>query len=136
MTVRIKETTPFQSGQQTNARGKADSVKIKSNMSKQKNSGNADGLHTALGHRGPPLLPGDNHIVHYTTTVTPTGARYEPRGEFGHVEREGEGHGVYSYGGAPDHQGEDALGKALNKVGQKSGYPSKGKPSGGGGKHV
>jgi hypothetical protein len=83
-----------------------------------------------------PLLPSDNHTYTHTTTITPTGARYDPRGEFGSVSRVGAGRGVYDYGGNKNHKGENALGKAMNRVGQKSGYPVRGGKSGGGGKHV
>lgn len=134
MATKTEKTTPFQSGQQTNAKGKSESVPVKSNMSRVKNSGRGDALHSALGHRDS-YIPSDNHIVHHTTTVTPMGAHYSPAGEFGTLSG-GSGYkatGMSSHTSAP---GDNALGMMMNKVGEKSGYPKGGKKRGGGGKHV
>lgn len=133
MATRTKPVTSFKSNQQTNVHEKAGSVKVKTNQSQLKNGGQADGLHAALGHRMP-TLPSDHHIWTHTTTVTPIGAHYTPQGEFGSVARRGAGQGVYSYEGAPNKKGDSPLGRAMNNVGEKSGYPNEGKPRGGGGK--
>lgn len=139
MSTRTKKTEPFQSGQQSNARDKGESVKVTSNASNSPSADPATGidhLRAALSTRGMPLLPSDNHVWTHTTRVEPVGAHYDPRQEYGAVTRTGAGQGVYSYGGAPDKKGGNALGKTMNRVGEKSGYPKGKKMSGGGGKHA
>jgi hypothetical protein len=134
MAIRSQSTTPFKEGQNTIARGKdAPKVKVYSNASKGKSadpSGTSDILKTALATRTP-TLPSDNHIWTHTTRVEPVGVNYASHvtGEFGSVARKGKGQGVYSYGGAPNKKGDNAvgsnsnrkgdnpLGKAMNKVG-------------------
>lgn len=44
-------------------------------------------------------LPTDNHRYHHTASVSPTGAHYNPRGEFGRTERTGAGSTYQIYGG-------------------------------------
>lgn len=137
MATRQKPITPFQQGQSTNEHpDKTKTAKVNANMSDVRNSGTEGSLHAALGHRGLPLLPSDNHVYTHTTTVKPVGAHYSPAGEFGKRKATGTGKGVYSYGGAPNKKGDNPLGKAMNKVGEKSGYKKLAKQSGGGGKHV
>lgn len=134
MSVRTEKTTPFQGGQSTNDKQSGQKVSVKSNMSKTRDSGRnypaSDSLHASLGHKTP-MLPSDNHVWTHTTTITPVGAHYEPRGEFGSTPRQGAGKGVYDYGGNKNKKGDNALGKAMNKVGEKSGY-KKFTPKGGG----
>jgi hypothetical protein len=131
MTTRISTVTPYHSGSSSaSPREKPTKVKVKANTSSSYNSDTQGELHAALSHRGPPLLPSDNHIWTHTTRVEPVGAHYSPDGEFGHRTRTGAGKGVYSYGGAPNTKGENAngsspsnksgsnaLGRAMNKVG-------------------
>lgn len=134
MTTRISTVTPYNSGSSSaSPRDKPTKVKVYSNASQQPSadpSTGVDHLSMALGHRGPPNLPSDNHIYTHTTTVRPVGADYSPAGSFGSVKRTGAGKGVYSYGGAPNTKGtnangsnpsnksgSNALGRAMNKVG-------------------
>lgn len=131
MATRSQKIEPYKSGQSSNEHvDKTPPVKVNANMSSLKDAGTQDGLHAALGHRVP-LLPSDHHVWTHTTTIEPVGARYTPMGEFGSRQPTGKGKGVYSYGGAPNKKGENALGKAMNKVGEKSGY-KKFTPKGGG----
>lgn len=135
MSVKTKHTESFHSGQNTNAKDKGEKVKIVSNASQSPSSDPATGvdhLRVALSHRDS-YIPSDTHIWSHTTTVTPIGAHYDPRGEFGKVAEKGKATGL---GGAPNRKGENALGKAMNKIGEKSGYPKGGKLSGVGGKRV
>lgn len=137
MATREQEVSRFHSSSgPSNEKEKPGKVKVTADMSSVRNSGTEGPLFSALGHKGIPTLPSDTHVYTHTTRIEPVGARYEPRGEFGKRQATGKGKGVYSYGGAPNKKGENALGKAMNKVGEKSGYKNVGKQSGGGGKHV
>lgn len=130
MTTKMEKTTPFKEGQNTNDhKGDAPKAPIKSNMSKVKGSGVSDALHAALSHRDS-YIPSDNHVITHTTRIEPAGAHYEPRGEFGRVQGR-QAVPATSMKSHTSKPGQNALGKALNKVGQKSGYPAKG-----GGKHA
>ena len=140
MSTRTAHTEPFHSGSSSASprEKKGESLKVTSNASQSPSADPATGidhLSAALATRTP-LLPSDTHRYTHTTTIEPVGARYEPRGEFGHVKQEGKGRGVYSYGGASNKKGSNALGEAMNKVGEKSGYPNRGKQKGGGGRHA
>lgn len=136
MSERMQKTTPFKEGQQSNVHGKdAPKTKIVSNASQSPSADPATGVDhlTAALNTRIPVLPSNTHIYTHTTRVEPIGAHYSPAGEFGRVSQQGKGRGVYSYGGAPNKKGDNALGKAMNKVGEKSGY-KKFTPKGGGGK--
>jgi hypothetical protein len=128
MGTKMQSTTPFKEGQNTITRGKdAPKVKIFSNASQTPSADPATGvdhLSAALAHRGPPNLPSGTHKWTHTTTVEPVGANYASHvtGEFGRVAPKGQGQGVNSYGGAPNTKGDNPLGRAMNKVGEKSGY--------------
>lgn len=133
MATKTKTVEPYKSGQSTNDHEKPFPVKVKSNMSKERMGGVQDGLHAALG-RNMPMAPSDTHEWTQTTTVRPIGAHYEPRGEFGRVAKKHEPNSTYTYGPGSNRKGESALGKAMNRVGEKSGYKKGGRKSGGGGK--
>jgi len=81
MAEKSKSTTPFNSGQQTNAKGKSEKVEVKSNMSKVRNAGQPDPLAQAIsGKEG--YVPSGMHIF-VRPAFHPAGAHYNPFGEFG-----------------------------------------------------
>lgn len=140
MAIRHQEILPYKGGQNTTERtGKEAKVKVVSRVAGMHNSGiEPDSLHSALGVKHlSPLLPSDMTAWKHGTKVKPTGAHYNPTESFRKVTptHSPAGRG-YSYGGAPNKKGDSPLGRAMNKVGEKSGWPKSGKKSGGGGKHV
>lgn len=117
MTMRTRTIEPYKSGGNSNDHEKkGQTVKIRANMSGERNSGTEGALHTALAYRQQ-TLPSDNHIWTHTTRVEPAGERYTPAGEFGSRSAQGTGKGVYSYGGAPNKKGSNPLGSPPNKKG-------------------
>jgi hypothetical protein len=88
MAERIGHTTPFQSGQNSNPRGgdKGEKVPIKNNMSKVRNAGQSDPLAQAIKGRDS-YLPKNEHKFTHSKTSKPTGAHYNPFGEFGRPKK-------------------------------------------------
>jgi hypothetical protein len=132
MASRMQKVSPFQAGQSSNEKGdKNPSVKVRHDVSKEKHAGGNGALKTALdgGMAHNPARHTD--FSHNEITVSVRGQNYNPAGEFGTVSRTGAGKGVYSYGGAPNKKGENALGHALGRSGEKSGYPKFTPKSGG-----
>jgi len=82
MPERMGHTEPFQSGQNTLARDKAEKVPIKFNLSKQRNIGQPDMLAEAIKGRDS-YIPKDLHGFSHRKTPRPRGALYHPMGEFG-----------------------------------------------------
>ena len=82
MGEKVIKTTPFQSGQQTNAKGTSEPVKMYFKMSKVRNAGQPDALKQALT-KPPPTLPSVNHEWTHSKTSKSTGAHYNPAGEWG-----------------------------------------------------
>lgn len=119
MATRMKSITKFNENTGSGyPESKPEKVKVHADMSEVRHSGIKSGLESALAHRGMPILPSDHHIWTHTTRVEPAGAHYSPMGEFGKREEIGKGRGVYSYGGAPNKQGENPLGHNLNREGE------------------
>lgn len=128
MATKQQAITPYNSASSSaEKKEKAGSVKVQSNMSKVRGD---DQLFGSLGS-GIPELPSNRHLGDVHVHIHSSGVQYNPAGEFGKVAPKGKGQGVYSYGGAPNKKGDNPLGRALNKVGEKSGYKSF-KPSAGG----
>lgn len=82
MPERMGHTEPFQSGQNSAARGKSEKVPVKFNMSKTRNAGNPDPLSQALTGRQS-YMPSDMHRFSHGKSSKPSGAHYRPAGEFG-----------------------------------------------------
>jgi len=138
MPVRTQKTTPFKSGQTSNpAEKKGESVKVFSDTSKHKTSAGHDPLLGSIAS-GIPELPNRYHLGDIVAEMHSGGVSYEPRGEFGKVAQRGKGQGVYSYGGAPNRKGENAVGSPPNRKGGNALGRAMGKvgTKGGGGRHV
>ena len=83
MAEREVKTTPFNSGQQTNAAKTGPTrTTLKSNMSKVRNIGMPDPLSQALKGRDG-YIPSDMHRFSHSKASKPTGTHYTPAGEFG-----------------------------------------------------
>jgi len=82
MAEKAMMTEPFQSGQNTLARDKAEKTVLKNNMSKVRNAGGPDPLAQALKGRDA-YIPSDMHTFRHSKTSKPTGVHYTPAGEFG-----------------------------------------------------
>ena len=117
MPSKSMHTEPFQSGQQTNAKDKGEKTKLKSNMSKERNAGSPDPLSQAIAGRDS-YLPSGMHIF-VQPTFHPAGAHYAPAGEFGKPTMGSLSKTKATNPGqkASKHNGESALGKALNNRG-------------------
>lgn len=75
-------TEPFEGGQNSAAREPGEKTVLKSNMSKVRNAGGPDPLKQALkGREG--YIPSGMHGFNHSKTSKPTGAHYNPAGEFG-----------------------------------------------------
>ena len=126
--------TGFQSGQKTNDKEAGYKVKEYNNVSKKRNVNQPDPLKQVLV-KPPPQIPTDNHLWSHSKTPRPTGARYSPAGEFGRPKMgslsKSKATGMSSHDNKP---GQNALGKAMNEVGSKVGYPHFTPRGGGGGK--
>lgn len=120
MATRTQKIEPFKEGQNTNDhKGYAPKTKVVSNASSSRSADPGTGidhLRAALSVRNQ-SLPADNHVWTHTTRIEPAGAHYAPTGEFGKVARTGAGHGVYSYKGAPNRKGSNAVGSNSNRKG-------------------
>lgn len=128
MAERSQKTTPFKEGQQSNVHGKdAPNVNVHFNMAFEKRNGEPDPLMQSLV--SPPRQFSDTqHFV--KRGVEPSGHAYSPKwAPMGQDSRnKSKATGMKSKTSKP---GEGALGKAMNKVGEKSGY-KKFAPKGGG----
>jgi hypothetical protein len=83
MAERQVKTTPFLSGQQTNAKPTGPTkTTLKVKMAKERNIGQPDALSQALKGRDS-YIPGDLHKFSHTKTVASRGAHYSPAGEYG-----------------------------------------------------
>jgi hypothetical protein len=82
MPERMGHTEPFQSGQNTVARDKAEKVPIKFDMSKVSRNGIPDPLKEAIAGRSS-YIPRDMHEFRHGKTSRSRGALYHPMGEFG-----------------------------------------------------
>lgn len=133
MPERMQKTTPFMEGQNSNDhKGDAPKAPVKFKMAKTRNAGNPDPLVQVLIH--PPREFSDTQ--HFAKrSVHGRGHHYTPDGEFGRPttgslgKTKATGMSLHT-----SRKGENALGRALNRVGQKSGWPSGGRHGGGGGR--
>lgn len=135
MPQRMQKITPFQQGQATNEHpDKTKSAPVTSEMQSTRKPWDS-GLMRAFGHKGmPPTLPTPKHMASSRTTPKPRGALYSPAGEFGKMRQTHTAKSTYSYGGAPNKKGDNALGKAMNRVGQNALPGAKRPKMGSGGK--
>lgn len=128
MAERSQKTTPFKEGQNTNDhKGNAPAVNVHFNMAFEKRNGQPDMLAQSL--TTPPREFMDTQ--HFSKRgVEPNGHAYSPKWAPMNVDSRNKSKAT-SMKSKTSKPGEGALGKALNKVGEKSGY-KKFTPKGGG----
>lgn len=84
--IQNKSTSPFQSGQNSSAKGDpAEKVPVKSKGSMMKMGGVKDPLRQALSSAKKDS--GNRESFFHSRVSKPTGARYEPRGNFGRMKK-------------------------------------------------
>jgi hypothetical protein len=86
MASKPMHTQPFQSGQNSAAKDKGEKTSLKSNMSKVRNAGQPDPLSQALKGRDS-YIPSGMHSFNHSKTSKPSGASYNPAGEFGRPKK-------------------------------------------------